>query len=199
MQENPIKLAVITGSIRDGRFGPTVAQWFAGQAERHGGVTVDAIDLADYPITSKMPDVMVGAEPDEATQKVLDKLSARLTAADAFAVVTPEYNHSVPASLKNVIDWYLDEWKAKPVGLISYGGMGGGLRAAEHLRQIFAEVHATTVRDMISFHNAWGAFEKDGQAVSPEGSEGAAKSLTDQLVWWGNALREAREKTPYTA
>ncbi|WP_306318220.1 MULTISPECIES: NADPH-dependent FMN reductase [unclassified Streptomyces] len=197
MSGEPIRVAVITGSTRDGRFGPTVADWFADQARQHGGVAVEAIDLADYPLPTVLPDIAVGAEPPAATQKVLDALAARLSAADAFAVVTPEYNHSVPASLKNVIDWYLDEWKAKPVGLISYGGMGGGLRASEHLRQIFAEVHAVTVRDMISFHNAWNAFEQGGKRVCPEGSDAAAKGLLDQLVWFGRALRDAREKVPY--
>ncbi|MGP3973010.1 NADPH-dependent FMN reductase [Streptomyces sp. 8N114] len=198
MSDAPIRLAVITGSTRDGRFGPTVADWFADQARQHGGVHVEPVDLVDYPLPTVLPDIMVGAEPTAATQEVLDRLAAKLAAADAFVVVTAEYNHSVPASLKNVIDWFLDEWKAKPVGLVSYGGMGGGLRAAEHLRQIFAEVHAVTVRDMISFHNAWGAFEEGGKRVSPEGSDAAAKSLLDQLVWFGNALRDARAKVPYT-
>lgn len=198
MTENsPVKLAVIVGSMRNGRFGPTVANWFVSQAEEHGGVSVDLIDLAEYPLPVIMPDFMSGGGPDDSTQEVLTRLSERLKPAEAFVVVTPEYNHSVPASLKNAIDWFFDEWKAKPVGLISYGGVGGGLRAAEHLRQIFAEVHATTVRDMLSFHHAWGDFAKDGSAVSPEGSEEAAKGQLEQLIWWGRALREAKEKYPY--
>ncbi|MEN8655960.1 NAD(P)H-dependent oxidoreductase [Streptomyces sp. 21So2-11] len=195
MPETPLKLAVIIGSVRGGRFGTTVANWFVGQAEKHGDVQVDVIDLLDYPLPLQMP--AFGEDPDAATADVRARLSARLLDAEAFAVVTPEYNHTLPASLKNTIDWFMEEWTAKPVGLISYGGMGGGLRASEHLRQVFAEVHATTVRDMISFHNAWGSFEKDGEPISPEGSEGAAKSLLDQLVWWGDALREARAKHPY--
>ncbi|GAB3959142.1 NADPH-dependent FMN reductase [Streptomyces sparsus] len=196
MPETPIKLAVIIGSVRGGRFGPTVANWFVDQAEQHGGVTVDLIDLLDHQLPMIMPPF--GEEPDAQTQAVYDGLQTRLADADAFVVVTPEYNHTTSPALKNTIDWYLDEWKAKPVGLISYGGMGGGLRAAEHLRQVFAEVHATTVRDMVSFHNAWDKFEHEGKAVCPQGSDGAAKSLLDQLVWWGNALRDARAKAPYT-
>ncbi|WP_434598880.1 NADPH-dependent FMN reductase [Streptomyces sp. A5-4] len=195
MPETPLKLAVIIGSVRGGRFGTTVANWFVGQAEKHGDVQVEVIDLIDYPLPLQMP--AFGQDPDAETADIRERLSARLADADAFVVVTPEYNHTLPAALKNTIDWYRDEWMAKPVGLISYGGMGGGLRASEHLRQVFAEVHATTVRDMISFHNAWGNFEKDGQPISPEGSDGAAKALLDQLVWWGDALREARAKHPY--
>ncbi|MFP8960079.1 NADPH-dependent FMN reductase [Streptomyces nanhaiensis] len=194
MPENPVKLAVIIGSVRGGRFGPTVARWFAGQAERHGDVSVDVIDLLDHPLPLRMPPF--GEEPDPETRQVRERLSARLAAADAFVVVTPEYNHTTSPALTNAIDWFMEEWTAKPVGLVSYGGMGGGLRAAEHLRQVFAEVHAMTVREMLSFHNAWDAFGEDG-TTAPEGSEGAAKALLDQLVWWANALREAREKVPY--
>ncbi|MFE0178751.1 NADPH-dependent FMN reductase [Streptomyces sp. NPDC059002] len=197
MPDAPINLAIIVGSVRGGRFCPTVADWFARQARAHGGIEVELIDLLDHPLPLIMPEYEEPADP--ATQAVVDALTAKLARADAFVVVTPEYNHSTSPVLKNTIDWFLDEWKAKPVGLVSYGGMGGGLRAAEHLRQIFAEVHATTVRDVISFHNQFSEFEKDGKPASPEGSEAAAKSLLDQLLWWGNALREARTKVPYTA
>ncbi|MFF6782502.1 NAD(P)H-dependent oxidoreductase [Streptomyces sp. NPDC012510] len=195
MTENPIKLAVVIGSVRGGRFGPTVAHWFVEQAKKHGDFTVDLVDLLDFPLPVRMP--AFGEEPDAETKALTDRLSARLHEADAFAVVTPEYNHTFPSSLKNAIDWFFDEWSTKPVGLISYGGMGGGLRAAEHLRQVFAEVHATTVRDMLSFHNAWTAFEEDGRPVSPEGSEKAAANLLNQISWWAEALREARAKRPY--
>jgi NAD(P)H-dependent FMN reductase len=111
-------------------------------------------------------------------------------------VVTPEYNHSFPASLKNVLDWHHTEWQAKPVGFVSYGGLSGGLRAVEQLRPVFAELHAVTVRDAVSFHMAWERFGEDG-APKDDASVAAAKVLLDQLGWWGNALREARAKTPY--
>lgn len=195
MSEQRIKLAMIIGSIRGGRFGPVVAQWFRGEAEQHGAVDVELIDLVDYPLPLEMP--AFGALPPDEVAQVQARLGAKLAEADAFVVVTPEYNHSVPASLKNAIDWFKQEWAAKPIGLISYGGMGGGLRAAEHLRQIFAELHAVTIREMLSFHNAWGDFFQNGAVVGPERSDVAAKSLLDQLVWWGHALRDAREKRPY--
>ncbi|CAG6391055.1 NAD(P)H-dependent oxidoreductase [Streptomyces cocklensis] len=195
MPDNPIKLALIIGSVRGGRFGPVVAKWFTEQARSHGEVEVEVIDLADYPLPLEMPPY--GELPPPEVGAVWAKLSAKLTAADAFVMVTPEYNHAAPASLKNAIDWFKQEWVAKPVGIVSYGGVGGGLRAAENLRLILAELHAHTVRDTVSFHNSWGDFLKDGAVISPEGSDAAAKSLLDQVVWWGRALREAREKRPY--
>ncbi|MGW7022515.1 NADPH-dependent FMN reductase [Streptomyces decoyicus] len=195
MTEGPLKLSVIIGSVRGGRFGPVVAEWFAEQAAAHPGVIVDLVDLRDHPLPVEMP--AFGEDPAPETAAVQARLGARLAAADAFAVVTPEYNHTFPAALKNTIDWFLEEWAAKPVGLVSYGGMGGGLRAAEHLRQVFAEVHAMTVRETVSFHNAWDAFGSQGRSTGPEGSAAAAKALLDQLIWWGRALRTARAEHPY--
>ncbi|PRW64215.1 NADPH-dependent FMN reductase [Actinopolyspora mortivallis] len=196
MPEDPVKLAVVIGSVRDGRIGPTVAEWFALQARHHGEVEVDVVDLADYPLPLNMPSP---DELDAKTQEAHRGLKERLAQSDAFVVVTAEYNHTIPPGLSNSINWYLNEWKAKPVGLVSYGGMAGGIRAAEHLRQVFAEVHAITVRDMLSFHNPWGKFDSTDPTVAPEGSEAAAKALLDQLVWWGRTLRNGRKNTPYVA
>ncbi|GAA2427438.1 NAD(P)H-dependent oxidoreductase [Streptomyces macrosporus] len=197
MTDTPLRLAVIIGSVREGRFGPTVANWFVTQAEKFGRFDVDVIDLADWPL----PVVMPGwdTEPDAETARIREELSRRVARADAYAVVTPEYNHSFPASLKNTIDWFREEWFAKPVGLISYGGQGGGLRAAEHLRQVFAEVHAMTVRNSLSFHNAWDVFGPDGQPRDEEAAASAAKDMLSQMDWWGTVLREGRRQRPYTA
>src|SRR5271165_2393581 len=125
---NGLNLAIIIGSTRKGRFAPVVARWFVGQAERRDDMAVDVIDLAD----TQLPDVLSG-EPGPEVAAV----TTRLAAADAFVVVTPEYNHSFPAPLKNAIDWHSREWRAKPVGFVSYGGIGGGLRAVEQLRLVF--------------------------------------------------------------
>ncbi|MBW1599139.1 NADPH-dependent FMN reductase [Streptomyces sp. JJ38] len=193
----PLRLAVITGSVREGRFGPTVTSWFAQEAREHGGFEVDVVDLAEHPLPLVMPGW--GGEADPETVRHQRELSRRLAEADAFVVVTPEYNHSFPASLKNGIDWFREEWQAKPVGLVSYGGQSGGIRAAEQLRQVFAEMHALTVRDALSFHNAWDVFGQDGRPKDAEGSARAAKGLLGQLDWWAEALREARERRPYGA
>lgn len=188
-----IKLAIIIGSTRRGRFAPVVANWFADQAKERDDLDVDVLDLAEV----GLPDVLhgFGEEPAEEVRAV----TPRLADADAFVVVTPEYNHSFPAPLKSAIDWHYTEWQAKPVGFVSYGGVGGGLRAVEQLRQVFAELHAVTVRDTVSFHGAWSRFDDDGAPLDPEGVNGAAKTMLDQLVWWGTALNEARSKRPYGA
>jgi NAD(P)H-dependent FMN reductase len=195
MTDHPITLVILIGSVRDGRFAPIVADWFVAQARARADIEVDVVDLIDHPLPLAMPSP--GTHPSVETARVRDALAARLTAADAFAVVTPEYNHSFPAVLKNALDWFLDEWAAKPVGFVSYGGTGGGLRAVEHLRQVFAELHAVTVRESVSFHTAWTRFDEQGHPLNPEKTEGAAKALLDQLTWWGRALRGARAQYPY--
>jgi NAD(P)H-dependent FMN reductase len=191
MTDGRIRLVVIIGSTRGGRFGPTVARWFVEEARQHADLDVDVLDLAD----AELPDRLeaFGAPTPPAVAAV----SARLAAADAFVVVTPEYNHSYPAPLKTLIDWHGREWQAKPVAFVSYGGMSGGLRAVEHLRAVFAEVHATTVRDTVSFHGAWARFGDAGRPVEEAECSAAAKTMLDQLTWWALALRDAREARPY--
>ncbi|WP_028935856.1 NADPH-dependent FMN reductase [Pseudonocardia spinosispora] len=171
----PIQLEVIIGSVREGRFGPVVADWFVRRAQRRAEFGVGVLDLADGP-------------PD---------LSGRIGAADAVVVVTPEYNHSYPGPLKSAIDGVGKEWQAKPVGFVSYGGLSGGLRAIEPLRVVFAELHTVTVRETASFHMAHGQFDADGEPHDPTGPNTAATALLDQLLWWGRALRTARTEHPY--
>ncbi|MFF9689468.1 NADPH-dependent FMN reductase [Streptomyces sp. NPDC014623] len=177
----PLEVAVILGSNREGRFGPRVARWFLEQASGHPDVGAELIDVADTE-----PPATGGAHA-----------ASRLARADAFVVLTPEYNHSYPAPLKNLIDRHFAEWQAKPVAFVSYGGVSGGLRAVEHLRQVFAELHAMSVRETVSFHNAGALFDDRGVLKDPAEADGAAKRMLDQLVWWGRALREARIRHPY--
>ncbi|MGH8903738.1 MAG: NADPH-dependent FMN reductase [Egibacteraceae bacterium] len=183
MAEHPLRLAVIVGSTRQGRFGGVVAAWFVAQARQRDEWALDVIDLAEVELPMVYP-----RWPGPAVQAFVE----RIDRADAFAVVTPEYNHGYPASLKQAIDLSHDRWRAKPVGFVSYGGMAGGLRAVEQLRQVFAELHAVTVRDTVSFHRAHERFDESGEPRDPAGCNVAAKTMLDQLAWWAAALRTAR-------
>jgi NAD(P)H-dependent FMN reductase len=180
----PVQLAVIVGSTREGRRGHVVADWFAKAIAERTDVVVDQIDLADLELPRHFT---FSPTPD------LIDLRERLSAADAFVVITPEYNHSYPASLKHAIDFGKDQWKRKVVGFVSYGGVSGGLRAVEHLRQVFAELHAHGVRDTVSFHGPWNGFGDDDQPTDAAGARVAATVLVDDLVWWADALRTARQ------
>ncbi|MFF8030801.1 MULTISPECIES: NADPH-dependent FMN reductase [unclassified Streptomyces] len=185
-----LHVTVVVGSNRHGRFGPVVADWLLDRARDRDDLTADVVDVAGLDLPTTL-------EPTSRATAALAGVTPKLARADAFVVLTPEYNHSFPAGLKNLIDWHYTEWRAKPVALVTYGGLAGGLRAAEHLRQVFAELHAVTVRDTVSFHNAGAAFDDEGRPKDPAGPDAAAKTMLDQLVWWATALREARERRPY--
>ncbi|MFE7129390.1 NADPH-dependent FMN reductase [Streptomyces sp. NPDC057638] len=180
-----LNLALIIGSNREGRLAPAVADWFLEQAGARAGFTVTTVDTAQADLPTAL------GTPPPAVADSLATVSATLAEADAFVVLTPEYNHSYPAALKALIDWHFSEWRAKPVGFVSYGGVSGGLRAVEHLRHVFAEMHAATVRDTVSFHNVHLGF------APTEAARAAAASMLDQLEWWGRALKEAKEQRPY--
>ncbi|MGN5636333.1 NADPH-dependent FMN reductase [Streptomyces sp. AC154] len=188
----PLKVAVILASNREGRFAPVVSRWFLSHTSGHPDIETDLVDIAALDLPTAL-----SYRPGPEDQALLADVSAQLADADAFVVVTPEYNHSYPAPLKNLIDWHRAEWQAKPVAFVSYGGVSGGLRAVEHLRQVFAELHSVSIRDTVSFHNAGALFDDEGRHKDPAGADAAAKSLLDQLVWWGRALREAKKVRPY--
>jgi NAD(P)H-dependent FMN reductase len=184
----PIPLSLIYGSTRDGRLCDTVVHWTAGQIERRGGFAVDAVDPGH-------PDVERAiAGRDDAARVALRR---RIGRAEAFVVVTPEYNHSFPAPLKALIDATGAGWQAKPVAFVSYGGISGGLRAVEHLRHVLAELHAVGIRDGVSFANAWDRFDGDGRLIEPASAEEAAARMLGRLSWWAGALSRARAAHDY--
>ncbi|MGW7076152.1 NADPH-dependent FMN reductase [Streptomyces sp. NPDC054866] len=188
----PLRVAVIIGSNREGRFGPVVADWLLDRIRGRADFEVDVIDLAETHLPTAL-----SYNPSPETLAELGKVTPKLADADAFVVLTPEYNHSYPASLKNLIDWHGPEWQAKPLAFVSYGGLSGGLRAVEHLRPVFAELHTMTIRDTVSFHNAGALFADDGTHKDPTAANAAAKSMLDQLHWWAWALRSAKASRPY--
>ncbi|MBT3151096.1 NAD(P)H-dependent oxidoreductase [Streptomyces sp. CHD11] len=192
------KLVVVVGSVREGRFGPVVGSWVAEQARRHGGFEVEIVDLADFDIPTALPDAHPKLAADSYPRPAaMAPLTAALQGADAFLVVTPEYNHSYPASLKAAIDWHYTQWAAKPVAFVSYGGAAGGRHAVLHLENVLTELHAVTIRDGLAFPLYYANWQ-DGRPLDPE-APGYAKSLLEQLSWWAGALRTAREAAPYPA
>lgn len=192
MSVSPLRLAVIIGSVREGRFGTVVASWFADQAAAHGRFEVDVIDLAEADIPLVLPAVSPAMDPNPERPAGMRDLTERLTAADAFVIVTPDYNHSYPASLKAVIDWHFVQWQRKPVAFVGYSGATGGLTAIEHLRQVFSELDAHTVREYVSFPRYYLLFDEDGRLLAPAEPEAAAQLMLDRVHWWAEALVAAR-------
>ncbi|MER6270692.1 NAD(P)H-dependent oxidoreductase [Streptomyces sp900105755] len=187
----PVRVALLVGSARDGRLAPDVAGWFARVAARRDDLVLDVVDVAEH---------LLPASLDEADPRAA-ALRPRLAGAEAYVVVVPEYNRSVPGPLKTLIDSFQTEWQAKPVGFVGYGlGMAGGVRAIEHLRQIFAEFHCVGMKDVVTFPRVLEHYGADGTfPAEPEGAEAATKLMLDQLTWWATALRDAKSVRPYGA
>jgi NAD(P)H-dependent FMN reductase len=175
-----LKLAMIYGSVRPDRFCDVIAEWAAGEIERTSSFVLTSIDPREQ-------------------WPVIDERAVRagLAQADAFLIVTPEYNHSFPGPLKILIDAARTEWAAKPVGFVSYGGVSGGLRAVEHLRAVFAELHAVTIRESTSFQNPWDSFVRRGHLVDRGHYSRTMATMVSRLGWWARALKAARHADAY--
>jgi NAD(P)H-dependent FMN reductase len=187
MTADRLQLAVIIGSVRAGRIAPAVSDWFAAQLDQHDGFSPNVIDLAGL----SLPDFLDGTGDAAAFAKWVD-------AADGFVIITPEYNHGYPGALKTAIDTAREEWQAKPVGFVSYGGIAGGLRAVEQLRLVFAELHAVTIRQVVSLHWVHDLFDGSGM-LTDDHAPAAAHKMLAQLAWWARALRNARAEEIYDA
>ncbi|HEX2772799.1 MAG TPA: NAD(P)H-dependent oxidoreductase [Micromonosporaceae bacterium] len=190
MDTAPLRVAVIIGSTREGRVGERIGRWFAGQASRRTDLAVTVVDLATYDFPARYP---------AGTTAAMAAFVAEVGRADAIVVVTPEYNHSFPASLKQAIDYAYDEWRAKPVGFVSYGCHSHGMHAVDQLRTVFTALHAVTMPDGVGLDVLnCGSDDRlrrpDDDAYAP-----AVATLLDQLHWWGLALRDARAARPYVS
>jgi NAD(P)H-dependent FMN reductase len=186
----PLRVAVIIGSTRQGRVGDAIGRWFAAQARRRGDLEVNVIDLVDFEFPARYP--------DRSTAQIA-AFAALVGRADAFVVITPEYNRSFPASLKQAIDYAYDEWRAKPVGFVSYGCQSEGVYAVEQLRTVFTELHVVTMRDGVGLNLLNGGFDQGGEPADTDRARHSVAMLLDQLTWWGLALREARAVRPYVS
>ncbi|MFG2175301.1 NADPH-dependent FMN reductase [Streptomyces niveus] len=185
----PLRVAVIIGSTREGRLGDAITRWFVERAAKRDDLAVSVVDLADFDFPARYPDRVT--EP-------MAEFTAEVDRAEAFVVVTPEYNRSFPASLKQAVDYAYDEWHTKPVAFVSYGHGSGGLYAVEGLRSVFTELHTVTLRNGVSINLFdCGDDVLDVDAATEEHRDRAASVLLDQLGWWGLALREARKARPY--
>jgi len=185
MNEN-IRVTMIYGSARQGRFCDTVADWLLAELRDIGGCALTVLDPAELTFSA--------SGPDELSAAIIER---KLEAADAFLIVVPEYNHGYPAVLKAMIDSAYRPWHAKPVAFVSYGGISGGLRAVEQLRQVFAELHAVPIRDTVSLAHAWSQFDSQGNPFRPALMRGPLIVMMRRLFWWARALRNAREESVY--
>jgi NAD(P)H-dependent FMN reductase len=184
-----LTLQIIIGSTRPGRVGPSVARWFEGYAREHGGFEPVLVDIADYnlPVFDEPKHPAAQQYEHEHTRRWSDTIKK----ADAYAFVTPEYNYGTGPALFNALNYLVAEWRYKPAGVVSYGGVSGGLRGAQHLKQTLATLRMVTPPEGVGIPNV-SAQVKDGVFTSNELIDKSAKTMLDELGRWAEALKPMR-------
>ncbi len=192
------KLQIIVGSTRPTRAAEHVFPWVLAQAQRHGTFEVELLDLRDWQLPFFQEHLgTIGDFTDPTySDPIVRAWNKKIGQADAYLIVTAEYNHSVPGQLKNAIDSVFVSFamKGKPVGFVGYsGGIAAGTRAVEHLALIVIEAEAVPIRNTVLIPFVADAFADDGEPTNPATTTAMSITLED-LTWWSNALARAREE-----
>jgi NAD(P)H-dependent FMN reductase len=197
------KVLVIIGSTRPGRAADLVVPWVISRARAHPDFDIEVADLRDWPlpIFAEHAGTIGDLSDPTYSEPIVRAWNQKVKQADAFIVVTPEYNHSIPAALKNAIDtvWLSYGFRNKPVAAVGYSGsIGAGIRAIEHLAHVFIEAEAVPLRNTVVIPFVREAFGAEGEPVDPEPGI-RLQVMLDDLAWWSSALEKARadgELTP---
>ena len=186
------KLKVIIASTRPSRKGPLVADWFVKIAKDDPHFDVEVLDL-------KKIDLPLMDEPEHPrfqkyTKEHTKNWSKKIDEADAFIVVTPEYNYSFPATLKNAFDFLYKEWAEKPMGFVSYGGISAGTRSVQEIKGVVTTLNMMPLPLAVNIPMFSQFITDDGVFKGNEVSEEAAKNLLKELLRWTKALKTLREE-----
>lgn len=194
-QERPT-LQVIVASTRPGRVGLPVGRWFHQRATRHGAFEVEWVDLKE--IALPFMDEPQHPRLQRYQHQHTKKWSALVERADAFAFVMPEYNFGLSAPLKNALDYLNLEWHYKPAGFVSYGGVSGGTRAVQMVKQVVTTLKIMPMSEAVSIPFVKQFLTDEGEIHANETMDQAADAMLDELLRWENALRPLRRGTART-
>ena len=183
-------LQVIIGSTRPGRVGSAIADWIIERASARGDFEVVVSDLAvlNLPIFDEPNHPRLRSYVNQHTKD----WSAIVDRSDAFVFVIPEYNYGFNAATKNAIDYLNQEWQNKPAGIVSYGGVAAGTRAAQMLKQVMSALKMVPVVDSVNIPFVKEKLDEDGRLKPNEIMETAATAMLDELARYGEALRPLR-------
>jgi NAD(P)H-dependent FMN reductase len=189
------KLQVIVGSTREARNADRVVPWVTDRAIRHEAFEVEVLDLRDWPlpIFSEHIGTLGNFTDPPYSAPIVKQWNKKIAEADAYLFITPEYNHSIPAVLKNAIDNVFTSFafRNKPAAFVGYSiGIAAGTRAVEHLALVAIEVELVPLRNTVLIPKVQQAFA-NGEPVDPE-AEIALGILLDDLAWWARVLKQAR-------
>ena len=185
-----LKIAIVVGTTRPGRKAEAVARWVHEIAVKRKDAEFELVDIADYhlPLLDEPVPPAMGQYSQPHTRAWGEKIGTF----DAFVFVTPEYNHGIPGSLKNAIDFLFKEWNHKAAGFVAYGS-AGGVRAVEQLRLCMGELKVADVRAQVAL-SLFTDFE-DFKTFKPDPRhEQTLKNVLDEVIAWGGALKPLRQK-----
>ncbi len=183
-----LRIGIILGSTRPGRRGDQIAAWLLETARAYGGADHELVDLVHHGLGNL-------DEPGNPSHQQYKHTHTRnwgalIESFDGYVFLVPEYNHSFPGALKNALDYVYREWNDKAAGIVSYGGRAAGVRAAEGLRLVLAELQVATVRAQpaVSLIPAFAS----GVFVPGDGLVGSVTTMLAQLIAWSGALLSVR-------
>ena len=187
-------LQVIIGSTRPGRVGSAVADWIIDRARARGDFEVEVTDLAvlNLPIFDEPNHPRLRRYVNQHTKD----WSEIVERSDAFVFVIPEYNYGFNAATKNAIDYLNQEWQNKPAGIVSYGGVAAGTRAAQMLKQVMSALKIVPVTDSVNIPFVGQKLDQDRRLKPTEVMEAATAAMLDELARWAQALRPLRASQP---
>jgi NAD(P)H-dependent FMN reductase len=187
------KIALIVGSVRRNRQGIKVARWMEKMllSRNHTVFFIDPLEL-DLPLLDRMYKEMI-----DPPQKLQD-LHTKIKVAEGYVAVTPEYNRSTSAAMKNTLDYFLEEYFFKPSAIVSYSpGIFGGVNAAQQLRLVFAELGAPSIPSDFTISRVRNTFSENGELLDETYNKRVMRFLAE-FEWYIEALKKQREKgTPY--
>ena len=184
-----MKLNIIVGSTRPNRQGPTIANWFHGFAREHGKFETELVDVAsfDLPVYDEPKHPRFRDYQHDHTKAWAESVAS----ADAYVFVTPEYNYFAPPALINALDFVYHEWGYKPAGIVSYGGMSGGIRSAQMLKQMLTTLKVMPIPEGVPVPFFAKMIEDEVFKPNEPIVQGATAML-DELYRWAEALKPMR-------
>ncbi len=187
-----IKIAIIIGSTRPHRNGEAVAKWVYEIAKTKSEADFELVDLKDYnlPLLDEPMPPSMGHYSKEHTKNWAKKIASF----DSYIFVTPDYNRSIPASLKNAIDYLYAEWNNKVAGFVGYSG-SGSVRAIEQLRIVMSELQIADVRDQVNL-SLITDFKNFSEFNPAPFHAGILENMINQVIAWSDALKQFRNRTP---
>ena len=188
-------LKIITASTRPGRKGPALANWIFDLAKKHTEFTVELLDLAEI----NLPFLDEPNHPrfQKYTKEHTKKWSATIAAADAFIFVTPEYNFGYPATLKNALDFLYNEWTYKPVAFVSYGGIAGGTRSMQAVKQVVTAMKMVPIVEAVNIPFFTKYIDEQNKFNADEIIQKSAEGMLKELGRWTETLQQMRNKKPH--